>query len=104
MFLRNQLPNVTILLDGIQLKYHDVAYFPDERMDDPYFALFVKQHKMRVTEGPATVDINGPIVTPGAVTENAETAEAATAEAAAGDNTEEVAEKETTTRKRSAKK
>lgn len=99
MFLRNQLLNTTILLDGIQLKYHDIAYFPDERMDDPYFALFVKQHKMRVTEGPATVDINGPIVNPEAPAAD-ETQTAALAE--------EVQEEEeptsTTSKKRSAKK
>lgn len=94
MFLRNQRQNSTILLDGIQMKYHDVAYFPDERMDDPYFALFVKQNSLRVTDGPATVDINGPIVTAGAAETEIPVSEV-------GDTPPAEA---TTARKRSAKK
>lgn len=61
MFLKNQYPGTVVTIDGVTLRHNDVAAFPDDRKQSAFFNAAVKAYRLRETDGPATVDINGPL-------------------------------------------
>lgn len=66
MYVKNST-GATVVLNNVRLEPGDVAAYDDQLEHDPHFMQFIETQQLRIVEdGPATVDINGPLPPPDA--------------------------------------